>query len=133
MLNSKENLDLDIFRWKNRLLLIFAPNSRHTKYRQQIGLFEEQKAEFANRDLLTFHLFDNEPGRLNQTLLAAEAATAAKERFNIQSGEFTLILVGKDGGVKLRANRPTHPVSICNLIDLMPHREQVLRRQRQKQ
>ena len=43
------------------------------------------------------------------------------------SGEFTVILIGKDGTEKERFSEPVEPASLFNLIDQMPMRRREMK------
>jgi hypothetical protein len=61
--------------------------------------------------------------------LSPEAAR--RDRPNLAVGPttaFEVLLVGKDGGVKLRRLHPVDPAEIAALIDTMPMRQQEMRR-----
>lgn len=49
---------------------------------------------------------------------------ALQQRFTVPSGTFTLVLVGKDGGVKMTEARPVPLAEIFALLDSMPMRQQ---------
>lgn len=115
MLTMKQ-LNLDSYQ-ENRLLLIFAPNSTDAAYQRQIDMFRGRTNAFSHRDLLTFHLFEGEPGYTYNKRITADVAAVTRQRFNVAPGEFVILLVGKDGQIKLRADRPTHPDGILALID----------------
>ena len=61
---------------------------------------------------------------------AAPAASAAAFRryYRVGTTEFRAILVGKDGGSKLRQSTPVDSVRLFRLIDSMPMRRDEMRR-----
>jgi hypothetical protein len=48
-------------------------------------------------------------------------------RESLQIDEFEIILIGKDGGVKLRSKTPISLEELFSLIDAMPMRRQEMR------
>ncbi|MBD0263346.1 MAG: DUF4174 domain-containing protein, partial [Tolypothrix sp. Co-bin9] len=41
--------DLKSYQWKNRLLLVFAPEENSPAYQKQMQLFQAQQADFSER------------------------------------------------------------------------------------
>lgn len=127
---TREELELENYRWQNRLLLIFAPDTTDSDYRRQRAWLEEQ--ELRDRDLLVFYFFDQDPGYLANKLIPVEAAAVAQEQFEIDPEQFAVILIGKDGGVNLRSDQPTAPIDLFALIDAMPMRQREMQQKKQK-
>jgi len=121
-------LNLQSYQWKNRLLLVSASSENTPEYQQQMQSFSNQTAEFADRDLLLIELFANGTSRINGDPINPEEVTQIKQQFNI-GGDFSLILVGKDGTAKRRETTPVKPTAIFQQIDAMPMRQQEMRSQ----
>ncbi len=128
--DSKEVIPMDFnqFRWKHRLLLLFAPNGDDPLLKQIHSELIARKVEVDDRDLVIFHVFEQEPSRMNSTLLNPETVESIRNRFAAPRNRFTLILVGKDGGIKLKRSRRTDLKDIFALIDSMPMRQNEMRR-----
>jgi hypothetical protein len=124
---TSEELNLANYQWKNRILVILAADTTDAEYRQQRAWFEDQESETADRDLITFYFFDHDPGYVGKKLIPTELAAAARDRFEVEPEQFALILIDKDGAIKLRADRPMAPIDLFALIDAMPTRQQELR------
>jgi predicted transcriptional regulator len=120
-------LNFEDYQWQNRLLLLFAPNSKTGTYVEQLRFFAEQPNEIIDRDLLIISLFGQEMGRLDNHSISMSAANAAREKFNVAEDSFALLLIGKDGGVKFRSDQAASPDQIFALIDSMPMRQQEMR------
>lgn len=114
---------LDSYQWKNRLLLVFAPSENNGEYQQQMQLLQGQKADFAERNLLTIELLTEGTNSVD-----AQEVAKIRERFNVSPQEFRVILVGKDGTAKRREQSPISAQSIFETIDAMPMRQQEMRR-----
>ncbi|PIG92408.1 DUF4174 domain-containing protein [Gloeocapsopsis sp. IPPAS B-1203] len=119
-------LDLKSYQWKNRLLLVAAPSENTPEYQQQMQLFSDQTAEFADRDLLLIELFSQGTSRINGKNVDSADVTQIKQQFNI-SNEFSVVLIGKDGTVKRRETTPIEPTAIFQKIDAMPMRQREMR------
>ena len=118
------DFDLDAYQWKNRIILIFAPSSESDAYNRQIREFEGQEDGILDRDLIVLELFENGESRSGDTPLSEGAAPQMRRQFDVGAGEFSIILIGKDGTVKLRSNDPVATSEIFSLIDKMPMRQE---------
>jgi Domain of unknown function (DUF4174) len=120
-------VDLGQYRWKNRLLFLFSPSSEVPAYR---SLNQELNRNFdgvRDRDLLVFHIFEKEPSVMDSLEISPQAAENLRGRFGVRQGAFTVVLVGKDGGVKLQESGPVTLAEIFGLIDSMPMRQREMR------
>jgi len=125
-----EPLDLSQFQWKNRLLFLFAPNRNHPLFDSLHNSLSAQKAEVADRDLVIFEILESDPSSMNSKYLASEAAQKLRDKFDVRRGRFAVILLGKDGGIKLNRQDPTQLADIFTLIDAMPMRREEMQQRR---
>lgn len=112
------------------MLLVFAGDADPTLSEQTALLKSAGPDAFRDRDLVvllvpptgaTTALFDGAS--------KAYPADALRKSLDIApKADFTAVLVGKDGGVKWRATRPTPPNEIFSVIDSMPMRIIEMRR-----
>lgn len=121
------SLDLSQFQWKNRLLFIFSPSRDHPLFHTLHQSLLSQEAEVKDRDLIIFEILDSGPSNMNKNDLDPQTAQLLREKFDISTGKFTVILVGKDGGVKLKRQTQTQLGDIFALIDSMPMRQDEMR------
>ena len=63
------------------------------------------------------------------TLTSADAQSA-RQRFGVEPGDFLVILLGKDGGEKIRSNKPVTLEMLTEIIDAMPMRQDEMKRQK---
>lgn len=118
---------LETFAWKNRVLLVFAP-SENRAVESQRRLMAAETAALAERDMVVLlvtqdrvePLFGSAPG-ISAEALRAQAGVAAQTAFSA-------VLIGKDGGVKLRQDRPVTAEALFGLVDSMPMRAGEARR-----
>lgn len=64
--------------------------------------------------------------------LEEEAVRQLQEEFEIDPADFVIILVGKDGGVKLRQEEYTPMGDIFDLIDSMPMRQREMKEENEE-
>ena len=119
-------IDLNSYRWQNRLLLVFAPSPEYEEVRAQQQLFEGQEAELKDRDLLVAYLFGEE-GRIENITLSAEDVTTLRERYGVGENDFIVLLIGKDGTAKERLEEPMRPADLFETIDAMPMRQREMK------
>jgi len=123
-------LELDQFQWKNRLLFLFAPNRNHPLFEALHKSLAAQKTEAADRDLVVFEILESGPSSMNTNYLDPQAGQKLRDKFDVQRGRFAVILVGKDGGIKLNRREPTQLADIFALIDAMPMRQDEMRQKK---
>ena len=104
---------------KGRPLLIFYPSASDPQYLAQQKILNAVGA----RALLVDYQVPTLLLPLAHPDCPDEAATL-RHRFHIASADFTVILLGKDGGEKLRCHTPVKIEVLTGLIDTMPMRQQ---------
>jgi hypothetical protein len=77
--------------------------------------------------LIVFRVFEDGPSRVQEKPLSSEEAEALRRRFSVQSGRFAVILIGKDGGVKMVREHEADLQEIFDRIDAMPMRQREMR------
>lgn len=124
------NMDLNDYRWKNRLLLLFAPSSDVNEFKGQKRELQSQWEGVLDRDLIIMEIFLKGDSRLMNDQLSQESGEQLRRQFRVEPDRFEVILIGKDGTVKLR-NSGQVPVSdLFGLIDAMPMRQDEMRRKK---
>ena len=108
--------DLSEFRWKNRPVVVFADSDADPAFIEQMALLQARPGTLAERDVVV--LTDTDP--------------AAKHplRLKMRPRGFMLVLVGKDGGIKLRKPFPWSVREISRSIDKMPMRQREIREEK---
>ncbi|ACV68228.1 DUF4174 domain-containing protein [Desulfohalobium retbaense] len=125
------SLDLEEYRWKNRLLIIFAPSKTDQTYLKLQHALDRAEDALQGRDMLVFHLFASGSGWVGDIPVHAEAVRSFYRRFDVQDQDLNLILIGKDGGEKVRQVGSFDLQDIFDRIDAMPMRQQEMRERRE--
>ena len=119
-----------------RVLLVFAPRTDGPLLGQQLAQLQTDADGFRDRDLLLVPLLADgstlpsaDAGQLPWTVLAPTEAADVRRQFKHGSG-FTAILVGKDGGEKLRRHKPIDAAELFSTIDSMPMRQHEMKARR---
>jgi hypothetical protein len=124
-------MDLTQFQWKNRLLFLFAPDSNNPLFKNLQNKIMAQRAEVKDRDLVVFEVLERGPSRMNTAPIDRQAADSIRDRFSVPQNTFSLILVGKDGGIKLKRHDQASLEEVFELIDSMPMRQNEMRQKNQ--
>ena len=112
IMNAK---NLHELRWKERVLLIYAPEGSEKLLGRQEALLRLHDVKLTERDV-------------TQMVVRAPAENIEiAKRFKLSGAGFTVILIGKDGGEKLRSHEIVIPETLSRLIDSMPMRQEEMR------
>ena len=108
--------------WQKRVLLVFAPDNTNINYHRQNVILSEIAVGMKEREMMTIRaiwdsqlLIDNNEQSLTATVLY--------QYFFVAEKQFRVMLVGKDGKVKLDRNKPVLTKELFALIDEMPIRQ----------
>jgi hypothetical protein len=119
-------LTLADLRDRARPLLIFAPKPDDPQLEIQLRTLAEHPSQASDRQIVPLALPFHAPEPTAAKLSEAEAV-ATRRRFNVAPGDFTVILIGKDGGEKLRSQKPLSMEKLNATIDAMPMRRDEMR------
>lgn len=107
---------LGAHRWKDRVVVLIAPNASDSQLREQRAILRAAATGLKERDIVILEALDDGP-----------EATALRRRFAAGQNVFRAVLVGKDGGAKLASDRPLSAQRLFGEIDAMPMRQQEIR------
>lgn len=111
---------LEKLRDRNRVLIIFAADGSDAKLQEQRRQASRDVGGYAERDLTVFEVVGDNAVRDGQPL---PTGTAAALRRAVSGEAFSVVLIGKDGGVKLREREPIENAKLFATIDAMPMRQ----------
>ena len=111
---------LGSYKWKNRLILIFAPHIENELYKEQLTEFENTADDAAERNLVILDIY---PGGK----FTAEEIKELQSELAVKPEGFSVLLLGKDGLVKMHEKKAVKAQVIYDLIDSMPMRQQEIR------
>lgn len=128
MFSFQQNDPLAGYRWKNRVILVFDDYQTSEKGAQQLLEFMGQAAGIVDRDLIVLKVdqYSIKDAMTDEYIFSE--STAIRSAYKVPSDEFAILLVGKDGGVKLRSDKMVSSEEIFALIDGMPMRQSEMRR-----
>lgn len=107
-----KDTDLSSYRWTHRPIVVFANSPEDVNYTRQIKMLESGLNQLLVRDVVV--LTDTNPSEVSPL------------RELLRPRGFALLLIGKDGQVKLRKPFPWSARELSRAIDKMPMRRQEL-------
>jgi hypothetical protein len=113
---------LAAYRWKNRILLLFAADDAAAE--AQRAIWKPHTKALAERQVVLIVCL---PRVVEAGMLPVDALQLRKQ-YQVDSQQFVVVLVGKDGGEKARWKTPVAASTILELIDTMPMRQAEMRR-----
>lgn len=110
---SADEVNLNDFLWVARPVVVFADTPADPRFIEQMTLLEARPGDLAARDVVV--IVDTDPD------------AASDLRTKLRPRGFMMVIVGKDGGVKLRKPSPWTVREITRQIDKMPLRQEEIR------
>ena len=95
-----------------RKILIFGKQHQPGLVEQQLKMLSKAEVGMKERDL---------------RVIVVVSGDELEKMFKVKPGYFTVLLIGKDGGEKHRANQPVPASEFFAMIDAMPMRQQEMR------
>lgn len=123
---SEAAFSLSQYRWAKRALVVSAASEDDADFSAQLDWIALTAAEFESRDMALVTLLDTATSTAEDGVLTAGEAHEARGTLGIEPGSFAIRLIGKDGSIKLSAERATPMAQIFALIDTMPMRQREL-------
>ena len=121
--DAMTSIDLKEHRWKDRVILIFAAHEEVEDYQTMSRALADQSESVEERDLVIYHLLlDGE----------SEAAAELEAELELDVEEFYIVLIGKDGGIKMQSDQALEPRAIFDRIDGMPMRQREIRQRQSR-
>ena len=117
---------LDDYLWKNRVLVISAPDEKLPEFQEMKRRLAGVKAETLERDMVVVEIVGTKQPPVCTTISKNECS-AARTELSISDDTFASILIGKDGTVKLRTKEVPELSKVFALIDSMPMRRREMR------
>ena len=108
-----DGADLNEFIWKKRPIVVFADSPNDPLFEEQMELLLARPYALRDRDVVI--LTDTDPSARSDL------------RMKLRPRGFMLVLIGKDGGIKLRKPFPWDVREISRSIDKMPIRQREIR------
>lgn len=117
--------DLSVHRWEERVLLVYTADSTSDTYNRQINDWLKDREGLKERRLI---LYSYTPTHYKKGWEETgwEKQESIPDQLFRTEGNFEVVLLGLDGGVKLRQDRFVTREALFQLIDAMPMRQREL-------
>jgi hypothetical protein len=127
-LTASAQMPLQALKDQKRVLLVFSPSSADRRFKLQLSNLNAN--DMATRDLVLIPVLGTWD-KADASLRSSHAPytddaqqNAVRTQFHMDRNTFTVLLLGKDGGEKLRRNIPIAMPELNQTIDSMPMRQQ---------
>ncbi len=125
LLMIPQNDPLKKYQWKNRVLLVFTPDYEDARFKNQQEIITDNTNAIEERDLIVKII--SLKSDLEEKQFSKAEVLQLRENFSIGNSDYTVILIGKDGTVKLRINDVVQANQLFSLIDSMPMRKEEMK------
>ena len=112
---------LEDLQWKHRLILVAGPSNSVQNQIKQLQVFS---SELEDRDLLVFNLNNSVQTSPYGDIYSEDVLSY----FHLERERFVVMLIGKDGGTKVKSSTPLTPEKLFATIDGMPMRRSEMKR-----
>ncbi len=111
MISNVNAQSLSQYRWENRLVLLLTESNDNAEYQEQITIFHNENKGLKERKIIVYRVVPSD--ELFKEYKKTESA-------------FEFVLIGLDGGEKLRRNSHLSIEKLYAIIDGMPMRRSEL-------
>lgn len=125
-INTMNAQILKPYQWENRIVLILTNDENSKKFQEQLAVFQSDKEGLEDRKLMIGKVTPK------QYCLGLDKSNWVQsselyQDFHSKNKDFEVILIGLDGGVKLRQTEVLSLEKLFSTIDIMPMRRAELR------
>ncbi len=110
-------MNLDDYRHKNPLLLLFVPDPGHDEYVQQWQILYKHAAELQEHGLLVASLFESDVGDIEGDPIEEADSAALRRQWRVKRDHVVVLVIDKDGKEKLRTRMPADIQAVINVLD----------------
>lgn len=125
--NVTDPTHMQQYQWQHRLLVLFAPSAADRDYQTQVEALASYEPGLAARDMVVFYVLADGESAVAQAgerrLLTDSQTASLRAQFDVPQDAFTLLLIGKDGGIKRHEHHAVTVDTLFAQIDSMPMRQ----------
>jgi len=125
---SAQIAGLEPYEWENRVLIIFEDAGAKQSWAQE-SLVMVGDAHFEERDMVVLRISDRVEPLVGNAAPGIDAAALRRE-LGVGDTAFRVVLIGKDGEVKLKSSSPICAATLFSTVDAMPMRRQEIAERR---
>jgi len=123
--------DLSKHRWNDRVIIVVVEDASDPTLQKQLEEFERHREGMKERKLVVYQVL---PEKYTSDIVKEEQWMASSEMYDIyksSNSDFSALLIGLDGGVKLRKQDLLSCKELFGVIDQMPMRRAEMNKARQ--
>ena len=120
-INGAAAHDLGQYQWRHRLLFLVSSSSEDPGIATQRQWMQRRSEALLDRDVIVFQVFSDQ-GLVGDRALPAQAVRQLRQQLKVAANDRSVVLIGKDGGIKRRAALDTDLGDLLLQIDAMPMR-----------
>ena len=128
LMNNSSAQSLKKHQWKNRLILILVKQPANDVLKKQVKSFRAAKAGMNERKLMVYQITPEKYGVGFKESINWQRSDELFKTYKREKSDFEIILIGLDGGIKLRQNEFLSTDDLFALIDGMPMRRAELKK-----
>lgn len=114
--------------WKKRVLLVFTTDIYGDDFKNQVLILQEHQKELLERKLVVYTFTKSEYTFNFENSWQKSNSLFKKYVHNLT--DFKVLLIGLDGGIKLKQDTILSAEKLCTIIDGMPMRKNELEKQK---
>jgi hypothetical protein len=127
-----DSWSMDRYIWNNRPVIVFAPTPGDPLLAAQRETLDSKDDAFRDRDMILIEV-TGDAVYVNGRPVSGADADDLRARFAIDRTTSRAVLIGKDGGVKLRSGTAFSADELFATIDAMPMRHREMRQRETRQ
>ncbi|MDZ5084396.1 MULTISPECIES: DUF4174 domain-containing protein [Mycobacteriaceae] len=114
--------ELGDYRWEHRPLLLFAPANSDPRLVETLSRIDANRCDVLDRDMVVGVVVGEGTSTLDGQVIDTQQTQQLMGRYGVGDTDFTVVLIGKDGGEKWRVNDVPSLRTVFAVIDGMPMR-----------
>lgn len=119
--------DMNDYLWRHRPLLVFAPAADDSVVAAQRSALAGHAADLLERDMILIEIIGDQVS-IDGRHASAMTSSDLRDRYGVRDDASVVLLVGKDGGVKMSQTSALSPLDLFQTIDAMPMRQREMGR-----
>ncbi len=113
---------LDEHLWEHRIILLFSPDIQNASLQKQLSLFEKNQEGIEERKLVIYQITPTAMKKNGTDFFDKKFNEQLFKKYKPRKDEFTFVLIGLDGGEKMRSTKVVTLDKLFRKIDRMPMR-----------
>ncbi len=109
--------------WQDRVILVFASDMQDSNLQTQLQFFEKNLDGLKERKLTVYQITPTTLKKNSADFFEKNFKENLYQKYKPNKNEFTFILIGLDGGEKMRSTKVVSLAKLFGEIDSMPMRQ----------